>query len=116
MSMIREYHNHKLQTIPDLQIRVRIVKLFSLFLILNICCGYSEEPSQRDGSFENPKHMFKLVGKKTIQFYANKIALSGSMKPMAPRGRATQQSRDTRKTNKEKQLAVSLSFSNYLIN
>ena len=29
-----------------LQIRVHIRKLFSLFLIKNICCGYSKEPSQ----------------------------------------------------------------------
>ena len=29
-----------------LQIRVRIGKLFSLFLIQIICCGYSKEPSQ----------------------------------------------------------------------
>ena len=29
-----------------LQIRVRIGKLFSLFLIQNICCGYSKEPSR----------------------------------------------------------------------
>ena len=29
-----------------LQIRVRIGKLFSLFLMQNICCGYSKEPSQ----------------------------------------------------------------------
>ena len=28
------------------QIRVRIGILFSLFLIRNICCGYSKEPSQ----------------------------------------------------------------------
>ena len=31
---------------PGLQIRVRIGKLFSLFLIQNICFGYSKEPSQ----------------------------------------------------------------------
>ena len=31
---------------PGLQIRVRIGKLVSLFLIQNICCGYSKEPSQ----------------------------------------------------------------------
>ena len=31
---------------PGLQIRVCIGKLFSLFLIQNICCGYSKEPSQ----------------------------------------------------------------------
>ena len=29
-----------------LQIRVHIGKLCSLFLIQNICCGYSKEPSQ----------------------------------------------------------------------
>ena len=28
-----------------------------------ICCGYSKEQSQGDGSFEHPKHMFKLMGK-----------------------------------------------------
>ena len=32
-----------------------------------ICCGYSKEPSQCDGSFEHPKHMFKLMGKKVIK-------------------------------------------------
>ena len=32
--------------VAGLQIRVRIEKLFSLFLIQNICCGYSKEPSQ----------------------------------------------------------------------
>ena len=31
---------------PGFQIRVCIGKLFSLFLIQNICCGYSKEPSQ----------------------------------------------------------------------
>ena len=29
-----------------LKIRVRIGKLISSFLIQNICCGYSKEPSQ----------------------------------------------------------------------
>ena len=32
----------------------------------NIRCGYSKEPSQWDGSFEHPKHMFKLMDKKII--------------------------------------------------
>ena len=32
--------------LSGLQIRVCIGKLFSLFLIQNICCGYSKEPSQ----------------------------------------------------------------------
>ena len=31
---------------PGLQIRVRTGYLFSLFLIQNIRCGYSKEPSQ----------------------------------------------------------------------
>ena len=44
-----------------LQIRVRIVKLFYIFLIPNICCGYSSVDS-----FEHPKHMLKLIGKKII--------------------------------------------------
>ena len=39
-------------------------KLFFFFLIQNICCGCSKELSQWDGSFEHPKHMIKLVGKK----------------------------------------------------
>ena len=64
--------NHEPFTISTLhaaglQIRVRIGKLFSLFLIRNICCGYSKEPSQLDGSFELPKHVFKLMGKKIIK-------------------------------------------------
>ena len=49
-----------------LQIRVRIEKLFSLLIMQNICCWYSKEPSQWDGSFEHPKHMFKLMGKKIL--------------------------------------------------
>ena len=40
-------------------------KLFFLFLNQNICCGYSKEPSH-DGSFEYPKHIFKLMDKKII--------------------------------------------------
>ena len=46
-----------------LQIREHIWKSFFLFLNQNICCGYSKEPSQWDGSFEHPKHMFKLMDK-----------------------------------------------------
>ena len=38
-------------------------KLVLIFLNQTICCGYLKEPSQRD-SFEHPKHMLKLVGKK----------------------------------------------------
>ena len=49
-----------------LQIRVHIGKLFSLFLIQNICYGYLKELSHRDGAFEHQKHMFKLMGKQII--------------------------------------------------
>ena len=48
----------------SLQGGVRIRKLYFLLLNQNIWCGYSKEPSQRDGSFEHPKHMFKLMDKK----------------------------------------------------
>ena len=34
------------------------------FINQDICRGYSKEPSQWDGSFEHPKHMLKLMGKK----------------------------------------------------
>ena len=49
-----------------LQIRVHTGKLFFLFLNQNICYGYSKEPSQRDGSLEHPKYMFKLMDKEII--------------------------------------------------
>ena len=47
----------------DLQIRV-CEYIFYLFLIQNICCGYSKEPSQC--SFEHPKRLLKLMGKKIL--------------------------------------------------
>ena len=37
------------------------LKIIFLFFNQNICCGYSKEPSQLDGSFEHTKHMFKLM-------------------------------------------------------
>ena len=53
----------------DLQVNRPLVKsvyqkIIFLFLNQYICCEYSKEPSQRDGSFEHPKHMLKLMGKK----------------------------------------------------
>ena len=45
-----------------LQISACIGKLLSLFLIQN--WGYSKEPSNRSGSFQHLKYMFKLMGKK----------------------------------------------------
>ena len=47
---------------------MRNENLFFLFLHQNICCGYSKEPSQWDGSFEHPKHILKLMGKKIFTF------------------------------------------------
>ena len=37
---------------------------------------YSKEPSQLDGSFEHPKHMFKLMDKKIITILCSKILLN----------------------------------------
>ena len=42
-------------------------------LMLYICCGYSKELSQLDGSFEHPKHMLKLTGKKIFIILRSKI-------------------------------------------
>ena len=36
-------------------------------------CGYSKEPSQWDGSFEHPKHMLKLMGKRIFTILCSKI-------------------------------------------
>ena len=41
-------------------------KLNYLFLNQNICFGYSKELPKSDGSFEHPKHMLKIKGKKKI--------------------------------------------------
>ena len=38
------------------------------FSYQNICCGYSKEPSQWDGSFEHQKHMLQLMDKKIFTF------------------------------------------------
>ena len=46
---------------PDKSVYWKII--FLKFLNQNIFCGYSKEPSQSGGSFEHPKHMFKLMGK-----------------------------------------------------
>ena len=55
------------------KVRVCYQKLIFLFLKLNICCGYSKEPSQWDGSFKCTKQMLKLMGKK---IFTLKILLS----------------------------------------
>ena len=50
-----------------------------LFLNQNIYCGYLKEPSQWDGSFEHPKHMLKIMGKKIFTILRCNFCLS---KPM----------------------------------
>ena len=42
----------------------------------NRCCGCSKELSQLDGSFGNPKHMFRLLGKKIITILRSNILLN----------------------------------------
>ena len=55
---------------------VKQKRLFFLFLNQNICCGYSEEPSPWDGSFEPPKQMLKMMGKKILIILRTKFCLS----------------------------------------
>ena len=63
--------------VSGLKLIVRTQKNIFLFLNQNICCGYSKEPSQWDGSFEHTKHMLKLMGKKVyLHFYAEFFCLS----------------------------------------
>ena len=50
-------------------------KIIYLFLNQNICCWYSKEPSQQDGSFERPKHVLKLMGKKIFAIFMMKICV-----------------------------------------
>ena len=47
----------------------KIVNVF-LPICFNICIGCSIEPSDWDGSFENPQHMFWLRNKKFFFRYA----------------------------------------------
>ena len=62
-----------------LQITVHTEKLFFLFFNQNIRCEHPKEPSQWDGSFEHPKHMFKWMSKEINAFLVHKRSLSGPM-------------------------------------
>ena len=42
------------------------------FLSQNICCGYSKEPFQRDGSLKHPLYMLKSMGKKILTNFTQK--------------------------------------------
>ena len=48
-------------------------KIIFLFINQNICCGYTKELSQRDGSFEHPKQMLKLTDKKLFLILHSKL-------------------------------------------
>ena len=65
-----------LAKLQDFSLECVTEKIAFLFLNKNICCGYSKEPSQWDGSFEHLKHMLNLLGKKILQFCAETFCLS----------------------------------------
>ena len=50
--------------LTGIKFRVRNRKITFLHFDQNICCGYSKELSEWDRSFEHPKHMLKIMGKK----------------------------------------------------
>ena len=58
---------------------LRTKNLIFSFLNHNICFGYSKEPSQWDGSFEHPKHMLQLIGKRIFKILHSNFCL---YKPM----------------------------------
>ena len=49
-------------------------KIISLYLNQNVCCEYSKQPSRWDGSFEHPKHMLKMMGKKIFTIVRGNFA------------------------------------------
>ena len=52
---------------------MRNKKIIFLFLNQNICCGYSKEPSQFHGSFENQIIELKMIGKTIVTVLLWKI-------------------------------------------
>ena len=52
------------------------IAIIFLSISLNMCFGCSKEPSHRDGSFEDPQHMFWFGNKKSNFSYA---LLSGGL-------------------------------------
>ena len=69
--VLRNYHVY----VQACRKRVCSEKMF-LFLNQNICCGYSKEPSQWDGSSEHPKHMLKMMDKKIFIILQSKFFLN----------------------------------------
>ena len=52
---------------------------FFIYLNQNICCGYSKEPSQGDGSFEHPKHTFAPMEEKICILLPSSVCWTGPM-------------------------------------
>ena len=72
-------HSLRLRLTAGLLLIVRNRKIILLFLNQSICCGYSKEPSQRDGSFEHTKHMLKNVDNFTLIFVLFYLNLNTSV-------------------------------------
>ena len=62
----------RFSSIFETSVRVHTRKIIFLFLNQNICFGCSKEPSRWDGSFEHPKHMLKIIGKKIFTTFTLK--------------------------------------------
>ena len=65
--MVKGGSSKQINSVSGLQIRVRTGILLAYFSAKTYVVGtqknYSKEPSQCDGSFVHPKHIFKLMGK-----------------------------------------------------
>ena len=69
---VKKIGSHNMTVLQDFRY-VRTKNLIFLFLNQNICCGYSKEPSQRDGSVEHPKNMLKLINKNIFIILRSRI-------------------------------------------
>ena len=58
-----EFKSHHYQVYINKKFQ-RIIVNISILINLKICFGCSKEPSHRDGSFEDPQHLFWLRNKK----------------------------------------------------
>ena len=96
--IVLQFYNLEART----KLRVCIRKIIFLFFNQNICCGYSKEPSQLDGSFEHPKHMLKLWVRKDLQFYPENLCLSKHMFDTAHFKQTNEQT--NKQTNKQTNL------------
>ena len=75
MIIIQVLHVHCIAYVNGLYINYYQATKFSYFSvnIQYICFGYSKDPSQGDGSFELPKHRFKLIDQKILTIFNSKF-------------------------------------------